>query len=271
MGIICNHLVIALVMVQLFLSGPSCASKMMPMSANVLHQSIGKAENAGNISVLVAVPMGLKYLDRKKLSGMSRNASVLELKRHLEATFPGYPPVVLQRIFWRSRLLDNDELLGDICNTTTLTLTLDLLSGTSGYNRTGAIAETVDALISTQVHMAVNGAAILQNISPSNISTEDSLSACIALYRRLNASFYAQYAKEIERALLEERNPESASEDTMPWRRKGDRIKYSALSLYLAKEFNLHMNSIKPILSNAFLMTVSKTLTVVCKIILKAV
>ena len=115
-----------------------------PVSKNVELQK--------NTIVIVTTSFGSSFLDKKKKLFMAANATVSDLKHQIQEKFPGQPPVFLQHLYFTSHYLDNDdELLGNLTTLSPIPIALDMLSGTSVYNRTMSVTQAIDAYVSSIV------------------------------------------------------------------------------------------------------------------------
>jgi hypothetical protein len=203
----------------------------------------------GNVDVLVTTSLGSSFLDKKKRLTLPANLTVFELKLQLSSKFPGSPPVGLQRLFYASRLLNDSEVLGRTTTLSPLPLVLDMISGTSAYNRTLSIRSSIEAYVSTLVHQAYIGAKIRDQLRPEEQAPTLESPYYGDLFQQLNASVYEQYKDDIAAALELEKEPDVRSTDTDAWRSDGalgqSERPVNPLSAALAKEFDLNWRGLR--------------------------
>lgn len=165
---------------------------------------------------------------------MNPNDTVASLKRCIERSFPGQPPVRLQRLFLGTRALSDEDAIGELSDQTRIAVTLDTLCGTNAYNRTMSISEALEALCAIDVHAAANAEALMAVVDggakatdPMNLSnggeneTSDSLMPHSLKYRSLfetlNTTLYSAYGSSITSALARETDPVQLTPDTAAW------------------------------------------------------
>jgi hypothetical protein len=173
------------------------------------------------------------FLRRSHKIKTARNTSVLKLKGAIEDQFPGNPPVGLQTLYLDSRVLRNEDILGNLTNKMLLPLQLDLLSGVMMYNMTSSfsVSKAIDAYVSLCVHEAYlhnkltevitapprararHGSAEKPSPATATAAAPDSLKYR-QLYQSLNGSFYRDFGPAIARALEAEKNPSVDSHDS---------------------------------------------------------
>ena len=123
-------------------------------------------------------PIGSSYLDKKRRLTLPFNSTISYLKEQLAVRFPGSPPIALQRIFYGTRLLSDDVLINNLTSVTPIPLTLDMITGTSVYNRTMTITQALEAYVSLIVQQAYVSSSFGKVYGPNSqqIDTEDSIS-----------------------------------------------------------------------------------------------
>ena len=129
-----------------------------------------------NCAIVVSTSVGSVFLDKKKRLSIPRNSTVAELKTMIEKKFPGCPPTGLQRLFLGVRALSDDEIIGNITVTSPTPILLDMLSGTSVYNKTLSISQALEAHAALIVQQSYLGSKLLASYSdiPASIATNDS-------------------------------------------------------------------------------------------------
>ena len=210
-------------------------------------------------AIVVSTSVGSIFLDKKKRLTISRNATVGDLKCMIEKKFPGCPPTGLQKLFLGVRALADGELIGNITVTSPTPILLDMLSGTSVYNRTLSISQALEAHASLIVQQSYLGAKmratyIDAGVEESAPNVETDVNGTViqpqlesGLYRDMfdavNRTLYETYAEDIAEALEREKEPETLTDDTAAWRGKQKETK--PLAAALAKEFDLNIRGIK--------------------------
>ena len=204
---------------------------------------------ASTTTVLVSTSIGSTFLDKKKKLIVGRNCTVIELKETIRDKFPGGPPVQLQKLFFGSRLLQDTELVANITTAPQIPLLLDMLTGTSAYNRTMSIAEAIEAYTASMTQQAFIGdklrAAYAAEAGVNILSDNATIDSLIykEMFRAINESLYVTYSSDIHAALLVEAEPEIESLDTTRWR--GEKKQRSPLSIAIAKEFDINTRNLK--------------------------
>ena len=217
----------------------------------------------GTCTVYVSTSVGSKFLDKKKKLIVPRNYTVAQLKDLVHEKFPGSPPQKLQRLFYGLRFLEDEEILGNVTGTAIVApstiITLDMLSGTSVYNKTLSISQSLEAYAAISVQQAYLGEklrqAFLQSIygvENDSVHQSDTERMEMSIYRDMfeavNNSLHEKYAEDIAQALEEEADPEADSVDTAAWRGgvTGSRRKEKApLAAALAKQFDLNGRTLR--------------------------
>ena len=216
------------------------------------------------LSVLVSNFMGTPFLEKKKKLEIPRNATVADLKVILQQKFPGNPPLMLQNLFFGMRKLQDDEMLGNITTLSPITILIDVISGTSSYNKTMTISQALNAAVSLATHQAYLGEQLHKSYrrilnSENNISdSSDTMET--AFYRdmltSLNETMFSTYSEDIQEALEKEKEPDIVTADTAAWRTPGAK-KQNPLAVAFAKEFDMNLKSLKGFVYYSILLGVS--------------
>ena len=203
-------------------------------------------------AILVSTSVGSMFLDKKKRLSVPGNSTVGELKGLIEKKFPGCPPTPLQRLFVGIRLLQDDEIIGNITTTSPTPILLDMMSGVSVYNKTLSISQALEAHVASIVQQSYLGAKLRESFTSSigTSSSNDTSSVVLpdsSYYRDMfdvvNRTLYETYAEDIAEALELEKEPETIADDTRAWRAPQQETK--PLAAALAKEFDLNGKGIK--------------------------
>jgi hypothetical protein len=228
-------------------------------------------------SVLVSTSVGSAFLDKKKRLTIPRNATVSELKQLIEKKFPGCPPTALQRLFLGVRALGDEEVMGNITVASPTPLLLDMMSGTSVYNKTLSISQALEAYAASIVQQAYLGAKMRESFglgahtlpvaTPVNESEAGSAESGVVpessffreMFETVNRTLYETYAEDIAEALEIEKEPETIGDDTAAWRK--DKKQANPLAAALAKEFDLNVKSIKNFIYYSVLLVVRMLFT----------
>jgi len=125
-----------------------------------------------HLPVLVTTSIGSSFLDKKKRFILRDNMTVAELKAEVQKKFPGCPPVALQNIYFGLKRLGDDECIASVSPARPLPLMLDMLSGTSAYNRTFAVSQALEAYAALQTHQAYISSKIQQYFAYSDSSEQ---------------------------------------------------------------------------------------------------
>ena len=219
-------------------------------------------EQQGPCTILVSTSVGSSFLDKKKRLTISRNATVADLKQQVQSKFPGSPPISLQKLFYGVKSLKDDDVIGNITTASSIPILLDMLTGTSVYNKTMSITQALEAYASVIVHQAYIGdkmkdqyasltppSSSSSEIETSNNTTNEANTDIMetALYREMfesvKKSLYDTYAEDIFQALEEEKEPETITGDTAAWR--GEQAEVGPLNELLAKQFDMNFKSVK--------------------------
>jgi len=199
--------------------------------------------NTGSTDVVVATSIGSTFLDKKKKLSIARNETVHDLKVQISKKFPGSPPVSLQKLYFISRLLDNNETIGNISIISPIPIVLDMVSGTSVYNRNMTVSQALEAYAASVVQQSYLGAQLQALYKPESNETEPMASPRLReLFHAINASVYERYHDAIAAAKLRESEPERASSDTAAWRSQKT---VSPLTAAIAKEFDLNWRGVR--------------------------
>jgi hypothetical protein len=223
-----------------------------------------ESEYGGETSIIVSTQLGSTFLDKKKRVKVPRNATVIELKRLLHQKFPGSPPVSLQRLFFGMKYLNDDDIIGNITTLNPIPLLLDMLTGTSVYDKTLSISQALEAYSCLHVQQAYVGDKLnsLFTESKSDNSSDTTTKETkfeTSIYRNMlevmNKTLYEYYEEDIREATELEREPEVESADTLGWRQgKKDKVPIVAL---VAKEFDINFKGLKNMLWYSIVLGVS--------------
>jgi hypothetical protein len=170
-------------------------------------------------TVIVSTAIGSSFLDKKKKMIISKNSTVIELKNQLYKKFPGSPPVKIQKLIFGLNKLDDHQIIGNLTAISPIPLLLDIISGTSAYNKTMTISQALEAHSSLTVHQAYLGNQLQelfrnQIVNNPNNTNVDLTSPIVetAIYKdmlhMLNDTLYSTYSDDIINALEEEKEPE---------------------------------------------------------------
>jgi len=210
---------------------------------NDLLKSSKAASTTGSTDVVVATSIGSVFLDKKKKLSIGRNETVHDLKVQISKKFPGSPPVSLQKLYFTSRMLNDTEKIGNISVISPIPIILDMVSGTSVYNRNMSVSQALEAYAASVVQQSYLGARLQQLHDPSSVETEHMASPRLReLFHSINASVYEQYGDAIAAAKLRESEPERATDDTAAWRTQKT---VSPLTAAIAKEFDLNWRGVR--------------------------
>jgi len=200
-------------------------------------------------TVLVSTSIGSLFLDKKKKLVVSRNCTILELKETIRDKFPGGPPVQLQKLFFGTRVLNDSELVANITTATQVPLLLDMLTGTSAYNRTMSVIEALEAYTASLTQQAYIGDKLRSiyaiEAGIDILASDGTMESLIykEMFRSINESLYATYSSDIQAALLAESEPEIDTADTAKWR-TGKKPR-GPLAVAIAKEFDINTRTLK--------------------------
>eukprot|EP01031_Cornospumella_fuschlensis_P025242 gene25242-30484_t len=215
--------------------GSSVASK---------EENNGKS-TASSCTVLVSTSIGSSFLDKKKKVVLERNATVFQLKQFLQQKFPGSPPLALQNLYFGTKRLNDTEILSNVTSLPTIPLVLDMVAGSSVYNKTLSVRQAIEAYVSTLVQLSYLHTQMAYTLTAgdSNI-TRTMLSPLLReMFLKVNQSVYSAYAGEIAQALVQEQDPEIDAADTRAWR-SAQKATQSPLMAALAKEFDLNRQGV---------------------------
>lgn len=220
-------------------------------------QNDQSARISDSLNVIVSTNIGSSFLDKKKKLILSRNSTVKDIKNQLHLKFPGSPPVSIQNLFFGLRLLHDDDIIGNLTTNSNapVPLVLDVITGTSSYNKTLTVSQALEAYASLSVHQSYLGQQFKlmfekqqqQHQETGNESIYMSLSIYQDILDSINASLYAKYSEDISEALDREREPEVLTADTAAWRQTNPSIAInrSPLAVILAKEFDLNTRVVR--------------------------
>ena len=218
-------------------------------------------------AIIVSTSVGSVFLDKKKKLTVPRNSTVADLKHLVQKKFPGCPPTALQRLFLGVRVLSDNEIIGNLTVNSVTPILLDMITGTSVYNKTLSISQALEAHAALIVQQSYLGAKMLESYSDisqhnNRDSKSDSLDTPVqmesGLYRDMfeavNRTLYETYADDIAVALERETEPETSTDDTAAWR--GKRKVTKPLTAALAREFDLNLRGIRSFLYYSVLLGV---------------
>ena len=209
-------------------------------------------------SVFIQSTLGSNFLDKKKRLTMPTNSTILELKQQLAHKFPGSPPVALQRLFYGFKYLKDDDIVGNVSSTSPIPIMLDMISGTSVYNKSMSVSQMLEAYASLIVHQTYLHDKLKEQFVSRDAAVVDENMQTI-LYREMfdsiNQTLYDVYHDDIVSALELEKDPEALSSDTVAWRSVSNQDR-NPLTEALAKEFDLNFRGIKHYLYYSVLLVV---------------
>ncbi|KAJ1402089.1 hypothetical protein B484DRAFT_457832, partial [Ochromonadaceae sp. CCMP2298] len=220
----------------------------------------------GTTPVLVSTSFGSMFLDKKKKLVLGKNETISDLKAQLSTKFPGSPPVELQHLYFSSRRLEDWERIGNISSLSPVPIMLDMMSGTSVYNKSMSVSQGLEAYVASVTQQAYLGTQLRELHSPPKPEGSNSTEGLEGMpmsmetlhYRQLfhavNDSIYSRYAEDIAAALEEEREPETFMDDTAAWRGKTANV--NPLAAAIAKEFDLNWRSFRHFLYYSAVLTV---------------
>jgi hypothetical protein len=243
-----------------------------------------------DVDVIISTSLGSSFLDKKKKLKMKQSQTIKEVKESLKDKFPGSPPIVLQRLFQMNTLLPDELPLANLTQNNqgnSVLLILDMITGTSSYNRTLSVEQTVAAYLSSVVHLTyisdklrqISNSPSLQsynnnlNNKNNNYNEENFELESInyrQFYEELNSTFYQQYLQDIEYALEAERDPEMGSSDTAAWRAVSEKQlnlnknKKNPLLTAFTKEFDLNFRTFKNYCYYTLILVVSYVIIIYC-------
>ena len=220
-----------------------------------------------NCAIIVSTSVGSVFLDKKKKLSIPKNSTVADLKQLVQKKFPGCPPIALQKLFLGVRALSDNEIIGNITVTSPTPILLDMLTGTSVYNKTLSISQALEAHAALIVQQSYLGAKMHESYSDISQHNEVNSSSSFldsptqmesGLYRDMfeavNRTLYETYADDIAVALEKETEPETLTNDTAAWR--GKRADTKPLTAALAREFDLNLRGIRSFLYYSVLLGV---------------
>eukprot|EP01038_Epipyxis_sp_PR26KG_P009423 gene9423-12696_t len=207
--------------------------------------------NVESITVIVSSSLGSSFLDKKKKLSILNNETVADLKQQILLKFPGSPPIQLQKLYYGSTLLNDSVLVTNLTTLSPIPLLLDMITGTSAYNRTMSVSQAIEAYVSSLVHQSFVSEKI-RVFSTPNLGEESTNSTrrspdsqfYRSLFNSINNSIYEKYKDDILEALERERNPETRSLDTEAWRNPSRRVS-NPLAVALAKEFDMNGRTVR--------------------------
>jgi len=206
--------------------------------------------------VLVSTNVGSSFLDKKKRLTLAGNGTVADLKMEIQQRFPGSPPAGLQKLYFGIKKLRDEDVVSNLSALQPLPVMLDMLTGTSVYNKSMSISQALEAYASLAAQQAYIGenlrSLFMANDEKQSENQEEvgeealqvpESAAYTSIFEAINGSIYATYAQDIAEALEEEKEPETFSADTAAWR--SAKKEKQPLTMALAKEFDLNGRGLK--------------------------
>ena len=213
-------------------------------------------------NVLISTSIGSSFLDKKKKIQINSNSTVLDLKIAIQSKFPGSPPVESQQLFYGLRRLNDTDVMSEICTSSLTPILLDMIAGTSIYDKTMTVSEALEAYASCLTQQAYVGRKICQlfEIENSSITNSNYFETSIfrEMFHTMNTTLFTTYMEDIRLALNEESNPELSSADTAAWRESGAMAARSPLATAMAREFAINLRGIKRFSYYSILLFVSE-------------
>lgn len=212
-----------------------------------------------DLPVIVSTSVGSAFLDKKKRLTVPLNATVAELKVSLQQKFPGSPPKGLQRLYFGVRLLNDTEMIKNLTTISPVPILLDMLTGTSVYNKSMSISQAIEAYSSILAQQAYIGDKIRSVFSCTIEGGKSSMETSIYrdVYEVSKQNVYTLFEIDIMEALEEEKEPDILALDTEAWRTSKVAGK-NPLRIALAKEFDLNGRGLKSFLYYSVLLGVDK-------------
>ena len=116
----------------------------------------------------------------------------------------------MQRLFFGSRRLNETETVGNITTASPVPILLDMMTGTSTYNRTLSVAQALEAYAALATQQAFIGDQFRRVYAKEvGIQTEESADSIESvvyreMFQSINESLYQKYALDIADAMLAE-------------------------------------------------------------------
>lgn len=238
------------------LSGGSTNSDLLNQESNNI------SNDDKEISVLVSSSIGSDFLDKKKKLILPGNATIHDLKIQLQQKFPGSPPLSLQRLFFGIKKLSNEQMIRNLTTISPIPILLDMICGTSVYEKTLSVGQTIEAYVASIVQQTYISDKIKylyssdeeKELYESRIQFPETSTIYREMFHDINATVYSNYVDDINLALAEEREPEIIAADTSAWRKRDEPNKNSILTQALAKEFDLNWRGLKNFIYYSLLM-----------------
>jgi hypothetical protein len=183
----------------------------------------GRSSNA-TVKVYVSTRIGSKYLDKKMVLTLQRHENVLDLKNEISKKFSGKPPVELQTLYCGTRKLQDTDTISNISPLNIIPIQLDMMSGTSSYERpmhTGDMIEAYCAASAQQAYLANKMAEIVSGVDQRDTENNDPLTSIpdsvkyAKLLSSFNASIHASLAERIAAAKRADSDAEAPPGDAM--------------------------------------------------------
>jgi hypothetical protein len=234
---------------------------------------ISNNSTSSTINVVVSTSVGSNFLDKKKKLALNANSTIIDLKNQINNKFPGSPPQDLQRIFFGSQQVLNNQSLINITKLNPIPLLLDMITGTSVYNKALSVTQAIEAYSATIVQQAYLSEKLKlllnkKSLSSNTENTTDIDNTIESQYYRemlhsINESIYEKYAHDIAQSLTEEMNPVTVTLDTKAWRSENKK-EVNPLNAALAKEFDLNIRGLRSFIYYSLVLTVFSFYFILC-------
>ena len=174
------------------------------------------------VKVYISTRFGSNFLDKSMTMSLQRAETVGELKNQISKRFAGKPPVGLQKLFHGGRLLHDEEKLGDISQLAVLPIQLDMMTGTSSYERPMHTVEMVEAYTAACAQQAYLSTSIAHLLSPRGEAPVSDMAENVPEHAKysemitaLNSSIYDSFGDSIAAAVAADSDAEAPSPDTL--------------------------------------------------------
>jgi len=217
-------------------------------------------QTSGTCAVVVSTSIGSAFLDKKKRVLIARNSTVADLKNIMAEKFPGSPPVKLQKLYFGAERLNDSQVVSNVSSVSPIPILLDMITGTSSYNKTLSVSQAMEAYASLITQQAFLGDKLRSFYSAEvGVSVDESSDLMDSvIYREMflsiNESLYEAYADDVLDALTAEMEPEIDSADTAPWR--DGKKQRGPLAVAFAKEFDINPRSMRSFIYYSILLGV---------------
>jgi hypothetical protein len=185
------------------------------------------SSNINSIVAVVTISLGNRFTDKSRRFTVRSNMSILEFKTMLETKYPGCPPVALQRLWFGTRVLKDDDIIGSLSSVEIhiVPITLDVLprlgfdSYVSKLTSTSRILEAYSAVRTYQTFLENSMQNILDARGDGRILTSPDfqLSRYRQLIQHINKTIYEKCSAQIAVSSLQERSPILRTSDTHIW------------------------------------------------------